>query len=145
MKYIQIIDGPNLNLTGKRQPKLYGEVPVSDVVDRIKALNKNVEVRYFQNNTEGKLIDKLHSCGYDENCLGVILNGGAYTHSSLALSDAVAAIPATVIEVHITNIYQRGRMRAKSMLSHVCKGVVAGFGIESYLLAAQALLLDNNM
>lgn len=146
MKYIQIIDGPNLNLTGKREPHIYGEVPISDVVERMKALYEGKAiVRYYQNNVEGKLIDVLHKCGYDDDCLGVILNGGAYTHTSLALSDAVAAVPATVIEVHLTNIHKRGAMRSKSFLSRVCKGSISGFGLDSYLLAAHAIMLDANL
>lgn len=145
MKYIQIIDGPNLNLTGKRQPELYGEQPISEAVEEIKRQFQEADVLYYQSNIEGELIDRLHSCGYDENCLGIILNGGAYTHTSLALSDAVAAIPATVIEVHITNIHKRGRARSRSLLSSVCKGTISGFGLDSYKLAAKALLMDANI
>lgn len=144
--YIQIIDGPNLNLTGIRQTNIYGEVSINDILEKIRNLNPNIEFRYYQNNSEGNLIDKIHECGYDKQCLGIILNGGAYTHTSIALADAVSAVPATIIEVHISNIYARdGGMRAKSYLSPVCKGSINGFGLESYLLATHALLLDANL
>ena len=145
MKYIQIIDGPNLNLTGKRQPELYGEQPISEIVEDIKRRYPEVEVVYYQSNIEGELIDRIHICGFDKDCLGIILNGGAYTHTSLALSDAVLAVPTTVIEVHMTNIYKRGRMRSRSLLSSVCKGSIVGFGLDSYLLAAKAIMLDSNL
>lgn len=145
MKYIQIIDGPNLNLTGKRQPELYGELPISEIIEQIRTRYPDVEVRYYQSNIEGELINRIHACGYDNQCLGIILNGGAYTHTSLALSDAVLAVPATVIEVHMTNIYKRGRMRSRSLLSSVCKGSIVGFGLDSYLLAVNAIMLDSNL
>lgn len=146
-KYIQIIDGPNLNLTGKRQVKIFGEEPVETVVkDMRKHYNLlEVDVRHYQNNVEGELINKLHESGYDRNCLGIILNGGAYTHTSIALADAVAAIPTSVVEVHISNIYRRGKMRAKSFLAPVCKGSITGFGLDSYKLAADAILKEHNI
>lgn len=146
-KYIQIIDGPNLNLTGKRQVKIFGEAPVEDVVKDIRKHYNllDVEVRHYQSNVEGELINKLHESGYDRNCMGIILNGGAYTHTSIALADAVAAIPTSVVEVHISNIYRRGKMRAKSFLAPVCKGSITGFGLDSYKLAADAILREHNM
>lgn len=146
-KYIQIIDGPNLNLTGKRQVKIFGEEPVEAVVkDMRKHYNLlEIEVRHYQSNVEGELINKLQESGYDNRCLGIILNGGAYTHTSIALADAVAAIPASVIEVHISNIYRRGKMRSKSFLAPVCKGSITGFGLDSYKLAADAILREHNL
>lgn len=144
MKYIQIIDGPNLNLTGTRQPQLFGEIPISDVVEELRTqLFPKVECRYFQSNIEGELINELHKVGFDDECMGVILNGGAYTHTSLALADAVAAIPVSVVEVHISNIFNRGKLRAKSYLASVCKGSITGFGLDSYRLAVQALLMEH--
>lgn len=146
MKYIQIIDGPNMNLTGKRQQELYGAVPVTDIVERIKQMCQGVaEVRYFQNNTEGRLIDRIQESGYDKDCLGIVLNAGGYTHTSVAMADAVAAVPASVFEVHITNLCKRESFRSKSLLTPVCKGIISGMGLESYLLAARAVLLDTNL
>lgn len=146
MKYIQIIDGPNMNLTGKRQQELYGAMPVTDVVGRIKEMCKGVaEVRYFQNNTEGKLIDRIQESGYDRDCLGIVLNAGGYTHTSVAMADAVAAVPSSVLEVHITNLCKRESFRSKSLLTPVCKGLISGLGLDSYLLAARAVLLDANL
>ena len=118
MKKILIINGPNLNLLGKREPEVYG--------------NKSFEM-YFQSNTEGEIIDKLHQTGFSAD--GIILNAGAYTHTSIAIADAVRAIPAPVIEVHISNVFKRENYRHHSFLSEAAKGCIIGFGLDSYRLA----------
>ena len=122
---IQIINGPNLNLLGRREPSVYGSEP-------------SVEFGYFQSNVEGELIDRIHETGF--GCDGIVLNAGAYTHTSLALQDAIRAVEAPVIEVHISNVHKREEFRHKSLISCACKGVICGFGLDSYRLAVEALL-----
>ena len=135
---IQIINGPNINLLGKREPGIYGSESFDDYLLRLKQLYPRVEIAYFQSNHEGDLIDKLHEVGFDYD--GIILNAGAYTHTSIALQDAIRAIKAPVIEVHISNVHAREEFRHKSMISCACKGVILGFGLNSYRLAMEALL-----
>ena len=135
---IQIINGPNINLLGKREPGIYGSESFDDYLLRLKQLYSQVEIAYFQSNHEGDLIDKLHEVGFDYD--GIILNAGAYTHTSIALQDAIRAIKAPVIEVHISNVHAREEIRHKSMISCACKGVILGFGLNSYRLAMEALL-----
>ena len=135
---IQIINGPNINLLGKREPGIYGSDSFDDYLLRLKQLYPQVEIAYFQSNHEGDLIDKLHEVGFDYD--GIILNAGAYTHTSIALQDAIRAIKAPVIEVHISNVHAREEFRHKSMISCACKGVILGFGLNSYRLAMEALL-----
>ena len=135
---IQIINGPNINLLGKREPGIYGSESFDDYLLRLKQLYPQVEIAYFQSNHEGDLIDKLHEVGFDYD--GIILNAGAYTHTSIALQDAIRAIKAPVIEVHISNVHAREEFRHKSMISCACKGVILGFGLNSYRLAMEALL-----
>ncbi|MBR4380404.1 MAG: type II 3-dehydroquinate dehydratase [Bacteroidaceae bacterium] len=135
---IQIINGPNINLLGKREPGIYGSESFDDYLLRLKQLYSQVEIAYFQSNHEGDLIDKLHEVGFDYD--GIILNAGAYTHTSIALQDAIRAIKAPVIEVHISNVHAREEFRHKSMISCACKGVILGFGLNSYRLAMEALL-----
>lgn len=134
---ILIINGPNLNLLGRREPEIYGTANMNSVLD---ALAEMCEVEYFQSNHEGALIDKLHEVGFDHSYAGIVLNAGAYTHTSLALADAIAAIELPVVEVHISNVHAREEIRHKSLISPVCKGVIAGFGIQSYILGAEALI-----
>ena len=135
---IQIINGPNINLLGKREPDIYGSESFGDYLLRLKQLYPQVEIAYYQSNHEGDLIDKLHEVGFDYE--GIILNAGAYTHTSIALQDAIRAIKAPVIEVHISNVHAREEFRHKSMISCACKGVILGFGLNSYRLAMEALL-----
>ena len=135
---IQIINGPNINLLGKREPGIYGSESFDDYLLRLKQLYPQVDIAYYQSNHEGDLIDKLHEVGFDYD--GIILNAGAYTHTSIALQDAIRAIKAPVIEVHISNVHAREEFRHKSMISCACKGVILGFGLNSYRLAMEALL-----
>jgi len=135
---IQIINGPNINLLGKREPGIYGSESFNDYLLKLKQFYPQVEIAYYQSNHEGDLIDKLHEVGFDYD--GIILNAGAYTHTSIALQDAIRAIKAPVIEVHISNVHAREEFRHKSMISCACKGVILGFGLNSYRLAMEALL-----
>ncbi len=135
---IQIINGPNINLLGKREPGIYGARSFEDYFMELKSRYPHVEFDYFQSNVEGEMINKLHEVGFDYD--GVVLNAGAYTHTSIALQDAIRAISAPVIEVHISNVHQREAFRHKSMISCACAGVICGFGLDSYRLGVEALL-----
>jgi 3-dehydroquinate dehydratase-2 len=135
---IQIINGSNLNLLGKREPGIYGNQSFEDYLLTLKQRYPDVEIAYYQSNCEGNLIDKLHEVGFEVD--GIILNAGAYTHTSIALQDAIRAIDAPVIEVHISNVHAREEYRHNSMISCACKGVILGFGLDSYRLAIEALL-----
>lgn len=140
MARILIINGPNLNLLGVREPEIYGRLSMDGYIEAIKADYPNVEIDYYQSNHEGDIIDRLHNDGFDEELNGIILNAGAYTHTSLAIADAIKAIKTPVIEVHISNIHAREAIRHTSLISPVCRGVIAGFGLDSYRLAIEALL-----
>ena len=135
---IQIINGPNINLLGKREPGIYGARSFEDYFMELKSRYPEVEFEYYQSNVEGEMINKLHEVGFDYE--GIVLNAGAYTHTSIALQDAIRAIPSPVIEVHISNVHQREEFRHKSMISCACVGVICGFGLDSYRLAVEALL-----
>ena len=135
---IQIINGPNINLLGKREPGIYGSQSFDDYLVMLKKRYPEVEIAYYQSNCEGNLIDKLQEVGFDVD--GIILNAGAYTHTSIALQDAIRAIKAPVVEVHISNVHAREAFRHKSMISCACKGVILGFGLDSYRLALEALI-----
>ncbi|MGL4993472.1 MAG: type II 3-dehydroquinate dehydratase [Bacteroidales bacterium] len=137
---IQIINGPNLNLLGKREPSIYGSATFDEYLSLLKSKYPNCEFSYFQSNCEGTLIDKLHEVGFDTD--GIILNAGAYTHTSIAIADAVRAINAPVIEVHLSNVHAREEYRHHSFLSAVSNGVILGFGLNSYTLAVEALLFQ---
>lgn len=139
-KQIWIINGANLNLLGKREPSIYGNQSFEDYFEKLKNdyLDKNIELNYFQSNNEGEIIDKLHQIGFpnkNNEILGVILNAGAFTHTSIAIGDAISSISTPVIEVHISNTFAREEFRHKSYLSKNCIGVIVGFGMESYRLA----------
>jgi len=134
---IQIINGPNLNLLGVREPEIYGSFSFEDYLQELVRLYSGIEISYFQSNTEGEIINKLHETGFSYD--GIILNAGAYTHTSLAIHDAIKSISTPVIEVHLSNIHARESFRHQSMLAGVCKGVIAGFGMDSYRLAIEAL------
>ena len=137
MKII-IINGPNLNLLGKREPEVYGTETFESYFEKLKTKFPTIEINYFQSNVEGELINKLHETGFTFD--GIILNAGGYTHTSVAIADAVSSIKTPVIEVHITNIFAREEFRHKSLLSKNCKGIISGLGLKSYELAIEAFL-----
>lgn len=138
MMKLQIINGPNINLLGKREPSIYGEESFESCLTRLKRLYPDIQLEYFQSNIEGEMINKIHEVGFSYD--GVILNAGAYTHTSIALQDAIRAITTPVIEVHISNVHTREEFRHKSMISCACLGVICGFGLDSYRLGIEALL-----
>ena len=135
---ILIINGPNLNLLGTREPEVYGSKNFEQYLAELKAKHPSVQLDYFQSNVEGEIINKLHAAGKNFN--GIILNAGAYTHTSIAIADAVAGISCPVIEVHISNIFAREDFRHVSYLGRHCKGSVSGFGLKGYELALQSFL-----
>lgn len=130
---IIIINGPNLNLLGKREPSIYGNLSFEQYFEQLKLKFPALQLHYFQSNHEGELVDKIHEIGFDLD--GIILNAGAYTHTSVALADAVAAVKTPVIEVHISNVHARESFRHHSYLSPHCAGIIVGFGMEGYALA----------
>ncbi|HUI32215.1 MAG: type II 3-dehydroquinate dehydratase [Dysgonamonadaceae bacterium] len=134
---IQIINGPNLNLLGKREPEVYGDQSFEEYLEGLKKIYSNIELSYFQSNIEGEIIDKIHEVGFEYD--GIILNAGAYTHTSIAIGDAIKSVTSPVIEVHISNVYAREEFRHHSYISSSCKGIISGFGIYSYSLAIKAL------
>lgn len=138
MMKIQIINGPNINLLGKREPSVYGNRSFEDYLAELKKGYPQVKFEYFQSNIEGEMINKIHEIGFEYD--GIILNAGAYTHTSIALLDAIRAIKTPVIEVHISNVHAREEFRHKSMISAACMGVICGFGLHSYRLAVEALI-----
>lgn len=139
-KYIAVINGPNLNLLGKRQPEIYGTMTLEELCFKVAAEVENVALQFVQHNSEGDIIDSIHSFGFDKDCMGIVLNAGAYTHYSYAIADAIAAIPLPVVEVHISNIAAREEFRSRSVIAPVCRGSIAGFGIASYTLAVTYLI-----
>lgn len=134
---IAIINGPNLNLLGKREPEIYGSETFETHLEKLKARFPDVGFTYFQSNIEGELISKIQESGF--SCDGIILNAAAYTHTSIGIADAVKAVPAPVVEVHISNTFSREDFRHQSYISAVAKGVILGFGLRSYELAVRAL------
>lgn len=132
---IQIINGPNLNLLGVREKSIYGDKGFDEYLEQLRKRYTNINIHYYQSNVEGEIINKLHEIGFSYD--GIILNAGAYTHTSVAIADAIAAIKVPVIEVHISNVYKREEFRHKSLLAANCKGVIAGFGMDSYRLAME--------
>ncbi|MFZ4724510.1 MAG: type II 3-dehydroquinate dehydratase [Paludibacter sp.] len=138
MKSIQIINGPNLNLLGKREPTVYGNQTFDAYLEVLISKFPEVKIDYFQSNTEGAIIDKLHEVGFNYD--GIVLNAGAYTHTSIAIADAIRSITVPVIEVHISNVFKRESFRHHSFMSDACKGCIVGFGLDSYRLAVDAIL-----
>ena len=134
---IQIINGPNLNLLGVREPGIYGSESFEAFLPQLKAKFPDVQIDYYQSNVEGELINKMQEVGFKYD--GIVLNAGAYTHTSVALHDCIRSLKCPVIEVHISNVHQREEFRHKSMISAACKGVICGFGLDSYRLAIEAL------
>ena len=133
-----IINGPNLNLLGKREPEIYGSATFNDFFKELKDRFTEVELHYFQTNIEGEIIDKLHEVGF--NFDGIVLNAAAYTHTSVGIGDAVKGIETPVIEVHISNVHSREDFRHVSYIAPNAKGVITGFGLQSYQLAIQSFL-----
>ena len=135
---ILILNGPNLNLLGKREPEIYGSKTFETYLEGLKKKYLDVEIAYFQSNVEGELINKLHEVGFSYD--GIIFNAGAYTHTSVAIGDAVKGIETPVIEVHISNVHAREDFRHVSYIAPNAKGVIAGFGLQSYELALESFL-----
>jgi 3-dehydroquinate dehydratase-2 len=135
---IQIINGPNLNLLGIRQPTIYGNEGFDSYITQLREMYSIVEIDYYQSNVEGELINKLHEVGFAYD--GIIINAGGYTHTSVAIADAIASIKTPVIEVHISNIYAREEYRHVSLTGKNCKGVLTGFGLDGYRLALESFL-----
>lgn len=135
---IQIVNGPNLNLLGVREPGIYGSDSFESCLPKLREQYPDVEIEYYQSNVEGELINKIQEVGFSFD--GIVLNAGAYTHTSIALHDCIRAIKCPVVEVHISNVHQREDFRHHSFISAACKGVVCGFGLNSYRLAIEGLL-----
>jgi 3-dehydroquinate dehydratase-2 len=135
---IQIINGPNLNLLGTREPGIYGQMSFEQYLPQLQARYPDLEISYYQSNVEGELINKMQEVGFSFD--GIVLNAGAYTHTSVALHDCIRSLKCPVIEVHISNVHQREPFRHQSMISSACKGVVCGFGLDSYRLAIEGLI-----
>lgn len=137
MKHIEIINGPNLNLVGVREPEVYGSVSMERFVEDLRQRFADIEIGYFQSNIEGELIDRIQQVGFSAD--GLVVNAGGYSHTSVALHDALAAVAAPAVEVHISNIFAREDYRHHSLLSSACRGMVCGLGLEGYALAIEAL------
>ncbi|GHT05083.1 3-dehydroquinate dehydratase [Bacteroidia bacterium] len=134
---IQIINGPNLNLLGVREPGVYGSASFEVYLETLKNRYPEIEFAYYQSNVEGEIINKIQETGFSFD--GILLNAGAYTHTSVAIHDAIKAIKTPVIEVHISNVHAREEFRHQSLIARACKGVIAGFGLDSYRLAVEAI------
>lgn len=139
---IQIINGPNINLLGKREPSIYGNVSFDDYLVELKNSYPEYQIDYFQSNIEGEMIDKIQEVGFDYDL--IVMNAGAYTHTSIALQDTIRAIKAPTIEVHISNVHSREEFRHKSMIASACLGVICGFGLDSYRLAIEGGMSNIN-
>jgi 3-dehydroquinate dehydratase-2 len=139
---IQIINGPNLNLLGKRETSVYGNQSFEQFFGELQKRFPEASLNYYQSNVEGEIVSKLHETGFDFN--GIVLNAGAYTHTSVAIHDAIAGIKTPVVEVHISNVYSREEFRHKSLITSKCIGLLTGFGLEGYALAITYLLTKRN-
>lgn len=137
MKFI-VINGPNLNLLGTREPEIYGNQGFESYLQQLRQQFSTVQIDYFQSNVEGEIINKLHEVGFSYT--GIVLNAGAYTHTSIAIGDAIKAITTPVVEVHLSNVFARESYRHESFLTPVCKGCISGFGLQSYYLALQSFM-----
>lgn len=138
MKHIEIINGPNLNLTGLREPEVYGKVTMDECVGTLRKQFPEVEIGYFQSNVEGELVSRIQQVGF--SCDGIIVNLGGYSHTSVALRDALLAVPAPKVEVHLSNIFAREEYRHHSLVTSACRGMICGLGLQGYSFALQALL-----
>ena len=139
MKKILIVNGPNLNLLGQREPGIYGSESMENYLPQLREQYPDVEIDYYQSNVEGELINKMQEAGFYGDCDGIVLNAGAYTHTSVALHDCIRSLKCPVVEVHISNVHKREAFRHQSMISAACLGVICGFGLASYGLAVAAL------
>lgn len=139
-KRIVIMNGPNLNLLGKREPSIYGGQSFEEYLEVLRGQYPDVQIDYFQSNIEGELIDTIQQTGFEVD--GIVFNAGAYTHTSIALRDAIQSVTSPVIEVHISNVHARESFRHTSMIAAACKGVICGFGLNSYRLAVEAICLE---
>ncbi len=137
---ILILNGPNLNLLGKREPHIYGSQTFEDYFQILQATFTEVELQYFQSNHEGALIDKIHEVGFDTDCLGIVLNAGAFTHTSVAIADAIGAVKTPVVEVHISNVHAREPFRHHSYISAKAAGIIVGCGLLGYRFGVEFLL-----
>lgn len=135
---IQIINGPNLNLLGKREPEVYGSISFEDYFETLKKTFPELELHYYQSNVEGELINKIHQVGFSYDA--ILLNAGGYTHTSVAISDAIAGVTTPTLEVHISNIYKREEFRHKSIISKSCVGMISGLGLKGYELGIRYFL-----
>lgn len=138
MKHIEIINGPNLNLTGRREPEVYGTTTMEEVIDGLRKMFPDVEISYYQSNVEGELIDRIQQAGFGAD--GLVVNLGGYSHTSVALRDALLAVPAPKVEVHISNIFAREEYRHNSLITSACRGMICGLGLQGYELAIRSLL-----
>lgn len=135
---ILIVNGPNLNLLGQREPGIYGDSSFESYLPKLRSRYEDVEIEYYQSNIEGELINKMQEVGFSYD--GIVLNAGAYTHTSIALQDCIRSLKAPVVEVHISNVHKREEFRHKSMISCACLGVICGFGLDSYRLAIEGII-----
>ena len=138
---IMIINGPNLNLLGRREPEIYGSNSFEAYLDELRKKMPDVNIDYYQSNIEGELINKMQEVGFTYD--GIVLNAGAYTHTSIALQDCIRSLKAPVVEVHISNVHKREEFRHKSMVSCACLGVICGFGLDSYRLAIEGIIFNS--
>ena len=141
MKHIEIINGPNLNLTGRREPEIYGSVTMEQYLDELRQSFPEVQIGYYQSNVEGEIINRIHEVGFSAD--GIIINAGGYSHTSVAIHDAIASVPAPAIEVHLSNIFAREEYRHHSLLTSACRGIISGLGLKGYELAIKALLTNS--
>lgn len=140
-KKILVINGPNLNLLGRREPGIYGSDTLADIAESVAAeYGDGADIEWWQSNHEGAIIDRLHASAYGAGYDGIVLNAGAYTHTSLAIADAIAAIDVPVVEVHLSNVFAREEIRHRSLIAPVCAGSISGFGPKVYALAVKALI-----
>ena len=137
MTSLLILNGPNLNLLGKREASIYGNISFDDYFKELKVKFSNINLFCYQSNVEGEIINKIHEIGFSYDL--ILLNAGGYTHTSIAIADAISSIDSDVVEIHISNIYSREEYRKKSLLSEKCKAVICGFGLDSYRLALESL------
>lgn len=144
-QYVLILNGPNLNLTGEREPEIYGTRTLDDILEGLRDQYPDLAFGTLQSNHEGELIDAIHETRHIPECVGIVLNAGAYSHTSLALADAISAVSTPVVEVHMSNVAARGGLRATSLIAPVCVGSITGFGALGYSLAVLALLSRNNL
>lgn len=135
---ILIVNGPNLNLLGQREPGIYGDSSFESYLPKLRSRYEDVDIEYYQSNIEGELINKMQEVGFSYD--GIVLNAGAYTHTSIALQDCIRSLKAPVVEVHISNVHKREEFRHKSMISCACVGVICGFGLDSYRLAIEGII-----